>query len=284
VPYGGTDGALRQNRVGSTLSASNFSDFKAMLSQRTDSMRRGERGRQQQKVLLATLLVLVAVAIILVKDRHFWFGADEVQDDEQVASESAPSTPPQTPTAPANPVKKHVAEKTAAQAPAEPMVTASNRTAVPPLDVEVVSGDNHQAVHPGSNSIKVEIPVTSKSGFQGSTGMGATRNAGTVTAASARERIPNEQKFQSAGVEYPMLTPQSRVQGSVVLQARIGADGVVEDLRVVSGPAILASAAREAVKRWQFKPYIQNGQAVETVANITVNFTIKVAGNPDLAS
>jgi len=250
-----------------------------MLSQKSNSMRGTERNRQQQKVLLATLLVLVAVAIILVKDRHFWFGADEVADDEQVSTEVASgANTTNTPSSPSSPVKKHVAEKTAATAaPAEPMVTATNRTAVPPLDVEVVSGDNHQAVHPGSNSIKVEIPVESKSKLQG-------RNAEAVTIASARERIPSEQKFQAAGVEYPMLTPQSKVQGSVILQARIGADGVVEDLRIVSGPAILASAAKEAVRRWQFKPYIQNGQAVETVANITVNFTIKVAGNPDLVS
>ncbi len=241
-------------------------------------MRGTERNRQQQKVLLATLLVLIAVAIILVKDRHFWFGADEVADDEQVSTEVAPSAnTANTPSSPSSPVKKHAVEKTAVPAPAEPTVTATNRTAVPPLDVEVVSGDNHQAVHPGSNSIKVEIPVESKSTLPG-------RNAGAVTIASARERIPSEQKFQAAGVEYPMLTPQSKVQGSVILQARIGADGVVEDLRIVSGPAILASAAKEAVRRWQFKPYIQNGQAVETVANITVNFTIKVAGNPDLVS
>jgi protein TonB len=70
-----------------------------------------------------------------------------------------------------------------------------------------------------------------------------------------------------------------KVQGSVLLQAFIGADGVIRDLRVLSGPAILATAAQEAARRWQFKPYLQNGQAVETQAKITVNFTIKVLDN-----
>jgi hypothetical protein len=46
---------------------------------------------------------------------------------------------------------------------------------------------------------------------------------------------------------------------------------------VVSGPAILASAAQDAVREWHFKPVLQNGSAVETKARITVNFTIKVA-------
>jgi protein TonB len=65
-----------------------------------------------------------------------------------------------------------------------------------------------------------------------------------------------------------------RVQGAVILQALIGADGLIQDLKVVSGPAILASAAREAVRQWHFKPYLENGKAVETQAQITVNFTI----------
>lgn len=65
-----------------------------------------------------------------------------------------------------------------------------------------------------------------------------------------------------------------KVQGSVVIQALIGADGDIQDLRVLSGPSILASAAQEAVRQWRFKPYLQNGQPVETQAKITVNFTI----------
>jgi protein TonB len=36
----------------------------------------------------------------------------------------------------------------------------------------------------------------------------------------------------------------------------------------------LATAAREAVKQWHFKPYLLNGQPVETQARVTVNFTI----------
>jgi protein TonB len=70
-----------------------------------------------------------------------------------------------------------------------------------------------------------------------------------------------------------------KVQGSVLLQALISADGVVRDLRVLSGPAILASAAREAARGWRFKPYLHNGQPVETQATIAVNFTINVLNN-----
>jgi len=56
----------------------------------------------------------------------------------------------------------------------------------------------------------------------------------------------------------------------------IAADGTIQNLRVMSGPAILSNAAQQAVREWRFKPVYQNGQAVETRATITVNFTIRV--------
>ena len=47
---------------------------------------------------------------------------------------------------------------------------------------------------------------------------------------------------------YPLLARQMKVQGSVILQALISRNGQIQDLRVVTGPPILASAAKEAVQ------------------------------------
>jgi periplasmic protein TonB len=73
---------------------------------------------------------------------------------------------------------------------------------------------------------------------------------------------------------YPLLARQMKVQGSVVLRALISKEGTIQDLHVVSGPAILASAAQDAVRQWRFKPHYLGSEAVETQADITVNFTI----------
>jgi protein TonB len=73
---------------------------------------------------------------------------------------------------------------------------------------------------------------------------------------------------------YPVLARQMKVQGAVAIQALISSDGEIQDLRILSGPNILASAAQEAVRQWRFRPYLQNGHPVETQARITVNFTI----------
>ena len=51
--------------------------------------------------------------------------------------------------------------------------------------------------------------------------------------------------------------------GSVILQALIGKDGIIQNLRVVSGPRILAGAAEDAVRQWKFKPHFVGGEAVE---------------------
>jgi protein TonB len=107
--------------------------------------------------------------------------------------------------------------------------------------------------------------------------------AGSETAASvtsnAAERIQmstNASDIVTRPVRpnYPLLARQMKVQGSVILQALIGKDGIIQNLRVVSGPHILASAAEDAVRQWHFKPHFEGADAVETQAKITVNFTI----------
>jgi len=63
-----------------------------------------------------------------------------------------------------------------------------------------------------------------------------------------------------------------RAQGPVVLQALIGKDGSVEDLKIIRGYFVLSRAAIAAVRQWHFKPYVSNGRAVHVQTIITVNF------------
>jgi TonB family protein len=74
--------------------------------------------------------------------------------------------------------------------------------------------------------------------------------------------------------EYPEQARQQRVQGPVVLEVHIGADGTVQDVQVVSGPAQLAAASADAVKQWQFKPRSKDGRRVEMQTTVTLNFRL----------
>jgi protein TonB len=73
---------------------------------------------------------------------------------------------------------------------------------------------------------------------------------------------------------YPPLARQTRISGTVELTGVIGADGRIRELRVVSGHPFLAAAALEAVRQWVYEPTLLNGEPVEVIAPITVNFRL----------
>jgi len=254
--------------------------------------------KQNLRLLIALSLLLVALVVVLVKDHEFWFGSYQVVESDAgsqnvaktapaaVAAKSVPVAAPvataknhnaRTAVHPAVAPAKDAGPASTDQALADQVspVVATNRVALPPLDVEVVAGDTHRTVRPGSNVAKVEIPGDSNHVTAAMTSL--------PTKAAARERISAEsvpELRQTVDTTLPLLGQHMKVQGSVVLQAVIGADGNIENLSVLSGPAILATAAQQAVRQWRFKPYLQNGQPVETKTRITVNFSIRVADNP----
>jgi TonB family protein len=74
--------------------------------------------------------------------------------------------------------------------------------------------------------------------------------------------------------EYPEEARQQRIQGAVVLEVRIGRDGSIQDVKLVSGQPSLANAAIAAVKQWRFKPRMVQEQLVEMQTRITLNFRL----------
>jgi periplasmic protein TonB len=249
---------------------------------------------QQSRLVIALVLLLFALAAVLIKDRQFWFGSEQtIVDANDYQPTATPQSAPQAPTQAAaptqtaaptstKPVAQPVVHATApaakkqvpattipsqtkpAEAPAPAVVT--NRTVLPPLDVQVVAGNTHRDLHPRSNATKIQISQPAAS-----VARQAAPVAAPTTNAAQRERLA-----EAIPPSYPPLAQHMNVQGSVVLQALIAADGSIQNLHVISGPQILATAAQQAVREWRFKPVYQNGQAVETRATITVSFTIRV--------
>jgi TonB family protein len=73
---------------------------------------------------------------------------------------------------------------------------------------------------------------------------------------------------------YPEQAVKARLQGPVVLQAFIGRDGTIQDLKLVRGSLLLGQAAYRAVKQWRYQPYLINGRAVEAETLVTVDFRL----------
>jgi periplasmic protein TonB len=73
---------------------------------------------------------------------------------------------------------------------------------------------------------------------------------------------------------YPVIAVQMHLQGTVVVEATISTQGTIENLRVVSGSAILARAATEAIRMARYRPYMLNGVPVEVETTINVVFSL----------
>jgi TonB family protein len=243
---------------------------------------------KQLRLMVGSLcLLLLALGIVLWHDRDFWFpDTPEAESDQPVETSPAakalakqPSTPTAKPVTAAKP--KHQLAEVQPPAPSAPLppVAISSRTVLPPLEVEVVAGDTHRTIRPGSSSVHVDLqPSTPPQSITEAPVVNDTETAANVTS-NAADRVQMSTDASSIVTRpvtpnYPLLARQMKVQGSVILQALIGKDGIIQNLRVVSGPHILSSAAQDAVRQWHFKPHFEGAEAVETQAKITVNFTI----------
>jgi protein TonB len=74
--------------------------------------------------------------------------------------------------------------------------------------------------------------------------------------------------------EYPPLAKMARIQGTVRLEAVISENGTIQDLKAVSGHPLLVKAAVDAVSRWRYQPTLLNGEPVQVVTEVDVNFTL----------
>jgi TonB family protein len=207
--------------------------------------------KQRRRLVIAVILLLTAITAVLVRDYRSGLGNhnDETasaDSDQPVYSPSSAGPPPVVP----------VAE---AKIPAETRHAAS-----------AVSGVAHSKAR-ASNSVKRDRPNLASASAR------PTSTWGPATTAARQTRTSDQAQAHMPEPSYPLLTQATAVQGSVLLQALIAADGSVEEMRVISGPTILVSAARQAVQQWKFKPYLMNGKPVETYARVTVNFTIDVS-------
>lgn len=82
-------------------------------------------------------------------------------------------------------------------------------------------------------------------------------------------------KIHADPPKYPREAKENRIQGDVIVRATIDTKGHISELELVSGAPVLADAALEAVKRWQYRPYVLNGQPVEVETTIKVEFRIR---------
>lgn len=184
--------------------------------------------------------------------------------DAFYADPGLPEAPPPPPAAPAP----------AARAAAEPVSSTAAPIEAPPGILE------ESGAPPGPPSTGVEGGIGS---------IGGALGAGLVNipAPPAPPPVRRQEPLRPGGLIkypakvhhvppiYPRIAQDARVSGIVILEAIIGVDGRVQDVRVVRSKPLLDQAAIDAVRQWRFTPTLLNGVPVPVILTVTVNFALQ---------
>ena len=73
---------------------------------------------------------------------------------------------------------------------------------------------------------------------------------------------------------YPRIAVAAHQEGTVIIQAIISKTGQIESAHVLTGPAMLQSAALDAVRTAHYHPFLLNGDPTEVETTISINFRL----------
>jgi len=152
-----------------------------------------------------------------------------------------------------------------------------------PLDIDEPEDPNRKLIKRRIVSVAAGIMLlASLVGYwrwhQGWKELEAQVAAAESAAAATRVRVPfdvmQQRTTHQVVPEYPEDARQAGVQGTVVLDVVVNAEGKVTQVKAVSGPEALTPAACEAVRRWRYDPYRVNGQPAPVDTTVAVDFRL----------
>jgi protein TonB len=187
---------------------------------------------------------------------------------------AAPASPPADAGTPAGEKRPPDRHPSPPSVPAPRVLPASVPDVAPPIVITALpagSGDD-AGLDPGAEARPGGLP----GGVPGSAGSGQAGGAGSDGVFS--ERAPNvvaPRLLRQVPPEYPESARRARLQGIVVLQAVIGIDGGVDDVRVLSSASpLFEEPAVRAVRQWRYSAATLDGRAVRVYLTATITFAI----------
>jgi TonB family protein len=156
---------------------------------------------------------------------------------------------------------------------------ASSKSPDSPKTAQTVAQEAHIAESASAKTDTSTPPAETPPESDKSIESPATHGTGKSEGASSppvhiSEEVASGLLINKVSPAYPALARQTKVQGTVVLDANISKEGTVESLKVVSGHPLLIQSAIETAKQLRYKPYLQNGQSVSFNTRIAVRFTL----------
>ena len=232
-----------------------------------------QKGRGRKVLSLPVSLALHVLVIGLVVGASIWFVEDVPEPPIPVTFYAAAPPPPPPPPAAA---PKPAAPKpdTAKPVPVKPSEMTAP-TVIPEKIPEPLAAPEVEAPTEGveggvEGGVPGGVPGGVMGGVVGGTGPGTgdepLRVGGDVKAPQLINRVEPS---------YPEAARKARMEGVVILEAIITANGNVEEVKVLkSVNPLLDAAATRAVQQWRYRPATLNGRAVRVYLTVTVTFNL----------
>ena len=117
-----------------------------------------------------------------------------------------------------------------------------------------------------------EKPVVGPTQLPDSSGSPHSSDGSVIKKIRVSSGVAQGQLLHKVEPVYPPEAKRKRIQETVLLQATIGKDGVMKELKLISGPPELVDAAIGAVQQWRYRPYLLQGSPVEVETMVKITF------------
>jgi len=112
--------------------------------------------------------------------------------------------------------------------------------------------------------MQVPVQPSVENGSIDSANSGGTMDVGSLIAFATKQQAP----------VYPTAAKSMRTTGVVKVEVTVNETGEVAEVQKASGPMLLQAAAKDAIKKWKFKPFTRDGQPVKATGFINFNFSL----------
>lgn len=268
---------------------------------RAEPAKAGGLGTQKITIMALAAVVIIAVGYIAWIKTHPSAPTTQVAQETSTATTVAPSATTVVEPKPSD-ISNTTSSASGNPGGTDPRSSKSS-TIAKPTNTHTPHAQEETAPEPSTSRQSAVLVKNSGSASSGKTGensqaapmldplnagAGAGDNrtlAGIVSGGSVRMPKSGETLRISQGISqgllikkvapsYPPQAIRMRIQGAVTLEAKVGKDGSIADVKQISGNASLGQSAMEAVRKWKYKPYLLNGQPVEIWTQVTVNFQL----------
>lgn len=188
---------------------------------------------------------------------------------DAVATNNTPviNAPASTSSPPAQTVFKPVpTENLPRPTPSESTVASNNKPNVQQPIQQIQKQSVNEPLRPRINENKpvVEAPVQTDAKTPDSGAAGATMDVGSLIVYATKQQAPT----------YPPAAKSMRTTGVVKVEVTVNETGEVAEVQKTSGPPLLQAAAKDAIRKWKFKPFMRDGQPVKATGFVNFNFSL----------